>query len=71
MCIINHYPLGNQRNEISGGLNISEKLVRDHPGLYHHLGTMHVYVPFENCNKHLIIRCLLQHFLSDRSVETS
>ena len=25
MCIINHYPLGNQRTEISGGLNISEK----------------------------------------------
>ena len=26
MCIIDHYPLGNQRTEISGGLNISEKL---------------------------------------------
>ena len=29
MCIIDHYPLGNQRTEISGGLNISEKLGRD------------------------------------------
>ena len=27
MCIIDHYPLGNQRTEISGGLNISEKLI--------------------------------------------
>ena len=26
MYIIDHYPLGNQRTEISGGLNISEKL---------------------------------------------
>ena len=26
MCIIDNYPLGNQRTEISGGLNISEKL---------------------------------------------
>ena len=24
MCIIDHYQLGNQRTEISGGLNISE-----------------------------------------------
>ena len=29
MCIIDHYPLGNQRTEISGELNISEKLGRD------------------------------------------
>ena len=29
MCIIDHYPLGNQRTAISGGLNISEKLGRD------------------------------------------
>ena len=32
MCIIDHYPLyllGYQRTEISGGLNISEKLGRD------------------------------------------
>ena len=26
MYIIDHYPLGNKRTEISGGLNISEKL---------------------------------------------
>ena len=26
VCIIDHYPLGNQRTEISGGLNINEKL---------------------------------------------
>ena len=30
VCIIDHhYPLGNQRTEISGGLNMSEKLGRD------------------------------------------
>ena len=29
VCIIDHYPLGNQRTEISGELNISEKLGRD------------------------------------------
>ena len=29
MCIIDHYPLGNQGTEISGGLNISEELGRD------------------------------------------
>ena len=29
MCIKDHYPLGNQRPEISGVLNISEKLGRD------------------------------------------
>ena len=29
MCIIDHYTLGNQRTEISGGLNISEKLGGD------------------------------------------
>ena len=29
VCITDHYPLGNQRNEISRGLNISEKLGRD------------------------------------------
>ena len=28
VCIIDHYPLGNQRTEISGGLNISEHLGR-------------------------------------------
>ena len=28
VCIIDHYPLGNQRTEISGALNISEKLGR-------------------------------------------
>ena len=32
MCIIDHYPLGNQRTTISGGLNISENLVLE-PGL--------------------------------------
>ena len=26
VCIIDQHPLGNQRTEISGGLNISEKL---------------------------------------------
>ena len=26
MCIIDHYPLGNQRTEISGGLNILVKI---------------------------------------------
>ena len=34
MCIIDHYPLGNQRTEISGGLNISEKLGSDINILY-------------------------------------
>ena len=29
MCIIDHYPLGNQKTEISGGLKISDKLGRD------------------------------------------
>ena len=30
VCIIDHYPLGNQRTlEVSGVLNISEKLGRD------------------------------------------
>ena len=33
MCIIDHYPLGNQRTETSGGLNISEKLGWDSLGL--------------------------------------
>ena len=34
VCIIDHYPLGNQRTEISGGLNISEKLVTSHSTHY-------------------------------------
>ena len=33
MCIIDHYPLGNQRTEISGGLDISEKTWEGQPVL--------------------------------------
>ena len=34
VCIIDHYPLGNQRTEISRGLNISEILYHSGITLY-------------------------------------
>ena len=54
MCIIDHYPLGNQRTEISGELNISEKLGRDSRCLNPDFLILHLAaLPLYYCTPHL------------------
>ena len=63
MCIIDHYPLGNQRTEISGGLNISEKLGRDSRCLnsaFLIMGRMH---KLPNCSNDRAIASTMEQLL--------